>query len=372
MIRLAAFLVWFAGAAVAQADVTLTGAGITAPSDDSATLTLQMDAITPYRVFTLDAPRRLVLDVAGLDAAELDNDALARAEAVDAVRAGPFRPGWTRIIFDLHGPLAIDTAGMVRADGAAVLTITLARVSDADFAARAGAPPDPGWEAATGFDPAEAQRLAESLDYIVLLDPAHGGIDPGAAAGGVKEADLTLIMATELAVHLNRLAGVRAVLARQGDDFVSRDGRLTLAHEVGADLVLSLHATADDVAGIRVATFGTVDALDLGNGADVVVAGEAPTAVDAVLGDLARAETGPEATRIAEALVAGLARAGVPLPQEPRVTADLPILHVPAFPAVAIVLGGLDHAETRAFLVSEQGRNMISRTIAETVNLLAR
>ena len=371
MIRLAFLLVLAAGAALAQGAVNVVGA-VAEDNRNGATLSLTLTGITPYRVFTLDDPRRLVLDVEGLALEGFAPEDLADAEAVTGVRAGPFRPGWARMIFDLSGPFDLATAGMVRGGDGAVLTLTLTEVSAEAFAANAGAPPDPDWEAATGFDPAEARRLADSSDFVIVLDPAHGGIDAGVTAGGIRESDLALIVAQELAVRLNGFDGIKAVLARRGDDFVPTAARLQLVRDVGAGLLVTFHADADGPRGLRVATFEDGATLLSSHTDAEVETANAVDAVTAVLDDLARAGTGPASDRIADAMVAGLGRSGAPLPREPRVTADDAMLGLADVPAVAILLGNLADPEDRAFLASPAGRDVIALAIADIVVLLAR
>lgn len=76
---------------------------------------------------------------------------------------------------------------------------------------------------------------------VVLLDPGHGGYDPGAVAHGLKEKDLNLKLALEVA---ERLEGVKVLLTRERDIFVSLADRVALSRRVEPDLFLSLHANA--------------------------------------------------------------------------------------------------------------------------------
>ena len=371
MIRLAVFLIWCASGAVAQGTFGLTAAEVRETRDGIA-LTLTLDGITPYRVFTLDAPRRLVLDVEGLATDSAAIEGLAGAETITLVRAGPFRPGWTRLIFDLAAPMNIATAGMIREGEGARLTINLDTVTAEDFAQAAGAPADPGWDVAAAYDPADARRLADSTDFVVVLDAAHGGIETGDEVEGISEADLALIMAEELRVRLNAIDGVTAILTRDGDVFVPDLDRFELARSVGADLVISFHADDTHRPGLRVASFAPgADGLD-DHDYELPLVDPLADQVQQVLGDLGRAETLPAADRIADALASDFGRSGIPVQGDARFGADLPILSEPGFPAVVVVLGGLGHAPTRAYLASPEGRNAVAETIAETIRLLAR
>ena len=346
---------------------------------------LGFDRITPYRVFTLDDPRRLVVDVEGASFAALDADDMLSGERAAAVRFGPLRPGWSRMVIDLAEPLVIAEAGMVAADEGADLTIVLQRTSPESFAASAGAPPDPGWDVVTGFDPKVAAELAQSEEFVVVIDPGHGGIDPGANRGGIKEADLMLILAAELAIMLNAEKGLQAVMTRETDVFVPLTARMSFARQVGADFFVSLHADALDQNEVRGASVYTLSADggtqaaqrsverhergDLLAGVDLNATEDR---VAAALMDLARAQTGPEGRRIADALVASLEARGVLLNTRPRREAQFSVLAAPDIPSVLVEAGFLSNAQDRAVLATPEGRARIARAIRDTVVLLAR
>jgi len=384
MIRWALLLLFAANMAVAQVTVDPER---TAVRDGWWTLEVEMgfDQITPYRVFTLDAPRRLVLDVEGASFAELSPDAILSGDRATDLRLGPLRPGWSRMVVDLAEPLAIAQAGMVTVPQGADLKIVLERSTPESFAGDAGAPPDPGWEVVTGFDPKVAAELAKSEDFVVVIDPGHGGIDPGANQGGIKEADLMLLMAAELAVLLNAEEGVQAVLTRETDVFVPLTARLTFARQVGADLFLSLHADALEEDEARGASVYTLSADGGGEAAQRIVErherGDLLSGVDlsaaedrvaTALMDLARAETGPAGQRVADALVASMQAEGVRLNSRPRREGQFAVLTAADFPSILIEAGFLSNAEDRAVLASPAGRARLSRAIRDTVVLLSR
>ncbi|PJI91543.1 N-acetylmuramoyl-L-alanine amidase [Yoonia maricola] len=384
MIRWLMALLFAANVAVADGGVDPARSSV---SDGWWTLevTLGLDHITPYRVFTLDEPRRLVIDIEGVSFAGLDADAIRSGDRAEAVRFGPLRPGWSRMVIDLAEPLVIAEAGMAAVDNGADLSIVLDRATPEDFAANAGAPPDPGWDVVTGFDPKVAQDLADSADFVVVIDPGHGGIDPGAARGGIREADLMLLMGMELAVMLNAQEGVQAVLTREQDIFVPLSARMTLARQVGADLLISLHADALEEDAARGASVYTLSANggsaaaqrsverhergDLLAGVDLDVAEDR---VATALMDLARAETGPEARRIADALVASMQAQGVLMNTNPRREGQFAVLTAADFPSILIEAGFLSNASDRAVLATPEGRARIARAIRDTVVLLAR
>lgn len=384
MIRWLCALFLIANVAVAQVAVDPDR---TAVKDGWWTLevSLGLDQVSPYRAFTLDEPRRLVVDFAGVSFEGLTPETILSGDRATAVRFGPLRPGWSRMVVDLAEPLVVSEAGMVSSAEGADLQIVLERASAEEFAARAGAPPDPGWEVVTGFDPQVAAQLAQSEDFVVVIDPGHGGIDPGANQGGIKEADLMLLMGLELAAALNALDGVQAVLTRDADIFVPLSARLTIARQVGADLFLSLHADALEEDAARGASVYTLSAdggaaagqriVERHERGDLLAGVDLSAAEDRVataLMDLARAETGPAGRRFADALVASMRAEGVQLNVRPRREGQFAVLAAADFPGVLIEAGFLSNADDRAVLASVEGRTRITQAIGDTVALLAR
>ena len=115
--------------------------------------------------------------------------------------------------------------------------------------ARATAPPAPPASAGRnlGGGLSMARQLGLSVSRIVI-DPGHGGHDPGARGKGVSEAELVLDIALRLEQLLERQRGVEVILTRRSDDFVSLEERTAIANRETADLFLSIHANASPVA----------------------------------------------------------------------------------------------------------------------------
>ena len=341
---------------------------------------LGFSAVTPYRAFTLDAPRRLVLDFQDVDWKGIDPALLRSGDRALSVRVGPFRPGWSRMVIDLAEPLVVAEAGMRATDDGADLTIMLERAGAAEFAARAGAPPDPGWQAMADVDPAPKVTGPEKSDFVVVLDPGHGGIDPGAERNGLNEAELMLVFANEIATYLDGAPGVQVVLTRDAPVFVPLFSRMRIARDAGADLFISLHADAlaEDVArGASVYTLAETghdqaarqmverhERGDLLAGVDLQDQGDR---VAAALMDMARADTGPLGLRFADLLVGAMRDEGVYLISRPRRVGRFAVLSAADFPSVLVEAGFLSNAQDRAILASPEGRGRIAQAIATAV-----
>ena len=106
---------------------------------------------------------------------------------------------------------------------------------------------------------AEVKRKAGPKVYTVMLDPGHGGIDPGAiGASGTLEKDVALATAREVARELEATRRYRVRLTRQDDEFVPLLDRVARARAAAGDLFLSIHADALPDAGTRGASVYTL------------------------------------------------------------------------------------------------------------------
>ncbi len=320
-----------------------------------STLRLEMSRGVPFRVFTLDAPARLVLDFRGLTwEGVAPQDILGDVTGFDGVRFGAIQPGWSRLVADMTRPMLPDQVEMAvdPQTGRAVLQLELTSVEAADFARQSGAPQDASWP--------EMQRLNQGAPpvsddrFVVVIDPGHGGIDPGAEREGLSEKVLMLDVALGLRDILDGVDDVDVVLTRESDIFVSLQSRVALAHRVGADLFVSLHADALSQGGARGATIYTLsqEASDTAsahlaarhNRADILAGADlsgSDDEVTRVLLDLARRETEPRSRSLAQAFARSMAAAGGPMNSRPLREAGFSVLKSADIPSVLIEIGFL-------------------------------
>ncbi len=331
-------------------------------------LTLPLSQAVPYRVFQLTEPFRLVVDFREVDWSLGNTADLDQSEHVIDLRAGALNDGWSRLVLQLDGPWALKAASMTESDaGASVLAMALQVVSDDEFIALAGAPDDaailpPGTQLAP-----KTARATRDLPLIVL-DPGHGGIDPGAEFGGEVEARLMLKFALELKELLVRSGDFQVVLTRDADYFVPLEARIAIAHAVEADLFLSLHADALAEGRATGATIYTLadEASDFASeklaerhDRDELLSGIDLTAHDdeiaLALMSLARVETAHSSGILADALVAGL-DGRVELYKHPHLHAGFSVLKSPDIPSALVELGFLSQADDRRNLTDPDWR----------------
>lgn len=365
--------------ALARLDVAQSGA------DDRfrrVEVDLLLSQPVPYRVFTLDDPMRLVMDFRELDFRGVEDAAFTRSDLISDARFGALRPGWSRMILDLADPVSIEGAGMAvdAVDGTAAITVVMRPTSREDFAAAAGAPDDPDWAFLRAADPVGAPPVADNGPLVIVIDPGHGGIDPGAQHGGVLEADVMLALALELAAALGRIEGVQPAVTRADDTFVPLQERLTLARGSGADLFISLHADAlagEQATGASVYTLTAEaagaaslrmaerhDSSDILAGVDLSGQGDE---VATVLQDLVRVETAAAGERFADELVQAMRDTGAVLNSRPRRQAALAVLNAADFPSVLLEVGFLSNDADRARLTTPQGRAPIVAAVTLAV-----
>ncbi len=336
---------------------------------------LHLSQAVPYRVFTLDDPMRLVVDFREVNWGGISPAALLEGQNnASGVRFGLYRPGWSRMVVDLKGPMAVQTAGMITdpSEGEATVQLRLIPSAEVAFSAASGAPASAMWgEPRIADVPVPMVRRTGEGPLVVVLDPGHGGIDPGAETGGESEAQLMLTFARELKEVLTRAGGFTVVMTRSEDIFVPLETRVSIARAAGADVFISLHADALSVGHAAGATVYTLSetasdeasaklaerhersdllaGVDL-SGQDDVIAG--------VLMDLARLETAPRADKLADQLVIGIRDAVGKMHKRPRQEAGFSVLKAPDIPSVLIELGFLSSADDLENLSSPVWRSL--------------
>ncbi len=157
-----AWLLVLAGATVAQDGVRLLVADSrVADRWRGLEIELALTGEAPWRVFTLEDPRRLVVDLRGVGWQGGPPEALLDGDNALGVRFGPVRGGWSRLVVELGRPLEVEEAGLTVGDAGARLRLVLVATSEEAFAAAAGAPPDEGPQHPEAASPSRASAWSE-------------------------------------------------------------------------------------------------------------------------------------------------------------------------------------------------------------------
>ena len=206
----------------------LRGIGLSSAAD-SAQLTLDLTGAAAQRVFTLDQPDRIVIDLP--HTARMHGlHAPPPAGVVTSIRFGSQPAGTLRIVIELRRALPVHSHwGTASEKGELTVTIGEPMVAVAPAGPKTVRP---------AHAPVDGER-----DVIVAVDAGHGGVDPGAIGrGGTREKDVTLAIARALAQRIDAEPGMHAVLTRNRDEFVELWDRIARARAAHADLFVSVHA----------------------------------------------------------------------------------------------------------------------------------
>jgi N-acetylmuramoyl-L-alanine amidase len=255
------------------------------PAREYTRVTIESDAPLQTQVQFIDQPPRLAVDIQGLvlDGALRDLVGQVRADDpfISGVRAGQYAPNVVRLVFDLRQAvkpqwinlppveavyqhrLLLDLFPAVASDPLEALIGELRQAPPPRPTVPAPAPgtdeiaeiwrrhqsrPMPSPEPRPEDRPPQMERFA-----VIAIDAGHGGEDPGAIGpAGTREKDVVLTLAMKLRDRINQTQvrqrhgqwQLRAFLTREGDYFVPLHVRVQKAHQVRAELFLSIHADA--------------------------------------------------------------------------------------------------------------------------------
>ena len=369
------------------------------------TLVLDMTASSEYRLFTLQDPYRVVVD---LVSARLTRQALplpAGTGSVRQLRAANRPDGSLRVVLDMAtvaNPAAVlrgasllvelDSLAATTAPAVAETAAVVAVVPEIAPAATAAqppaaapappaAPPTPAEASppAAPATPAAAtpQPARTGRDIVVAIDAGHGGKDPGAhGPRGVLEKDITLRLARRLAEVVNAEPGMRAVLTRDQDEFIPLRGRMERARKASADLFISVHADAvrdRDVQGSSVYVLNEKGATDEAarrlaareNAADLIggvsLRTKDPT-LASVLMDLSQNASLSSSIEVADEILRQMARVGTV--RKPQVMqAPFMVLKSPDVPSVLSETAYISNPEEEKRLDNNEYRARLATAI---------
>jgi len=334
-----------------------------AQKSGGARVVVTLDRQAMARPFMLANPDRFVVDVPA---------SRARFQAgptgggpVRAVRFGQRPDGSTRIVFDLDGAVT-----MAPVSAGPKQLAYLLEPADARASGVALPPVTPATPIST--------VATTSGRRVIVIDPGHGGHDPGApGAAGSREKAVVLAAALVLRDELESRGGYHVVLTRDGDVFLPLNERVKIARDNRADLFLSLHADSNpnpEARGASVYTLserggararGVMDAQDWD-----VDTGEAPHSaqVQRILVDLAQRETTNRSADFAQTLIGQLGGAA-PLLRNTHRNAGFFVLLAPDVPAVLVEMGFMTNAQDETRLTDPRARRRMMGALADAIDV---
>ncbi len=217
---------------------------------------------------------------------------------------------------------------------------------------------------------------------LIVLDPGHGGQDPGAiGVGGIYEKDITLATAKEVKRQLEATGRYRVRLTRDSDVFIRLRDRVAIGREAGADLFISLHADSISSGDVRGMSIYTLSDKASDREAEMLAAKE--NRADALVGldlsgenrlvaniliDLAQRDAMNHSKRFATLALQNLGREVPLIPNRPHRQAGFAVLTAPDVPSALIEMGYLSNRQDIRLLTSTGHRERLGKGLARTID----
>ena len=388
----------FLSSAYAQTTSPLTAKSLRLGAIEEHTrVVVEFTEAVDYKLFTLSSPYRAVID---LPETKWDiPDTLQDKGLVSGVRFGSFKPGQGRIVVDLRGPvnvhkhfllpptvaiknhrLVIDfepaTIATFRQMKPAVSQTQTASIFAPDF--QPTPTPQPQFSAPTGeFTPKPRPRKTRK---IIVIDPGHGGVDPGALGTRTREKDIVLAFSKELVRQLKATRRYDVYLTRSSDIYIPLRQRVQIARNRNADLFISIHADAikkKNIRGLSVYTLSEKasdrEAAALAkkeNQSDIIAGvdfGDQLPEVTNILIDLAQRDTKNASVKFAESLISS-ARGKTLLLDRTHRFAGFRVLKAPDVPSVLVELGFITNRTDEKQLSSSKWRRRVTTGMVEAID----
>ena len=368
-------LVYTAEVAIAAPQVSGARIGVY-PS--KTRVVLDVSSRVSFRTFTLPAPYRVVLELPEVTWAP-DLRSPPNGGLVTGMRFGLFKPGLSRVVLDFAVPVRIAKIFTIPPTARGQthrVVLDIARTTKNAFMQtylKSGKRPRRSAKDRQSL-PTPAVQPKRDEKTIIMIDPGHGGVDPGAISrSGVWEKHIVLAFSKELRRQLLATGKFDVRLTRHRDVFIRLRQRIAKARAAGADLFLSIHADSIHNRRVRGTSVYTLSkrasdkeaaALARKENKSDLIAGvdlkQQSSDVVNILIDLAQRETMNESAVFAKQLVLELAKVRKMLRNTHRF-AGFAVLKAPDVPSVLIELGYLSNrTDEKLLLDPKQHRRMAS------------
>jgi N-acetylmuramoyl-L-alanine amidase len=339
-------------------------------------------------VFSLDDPYRVIIDLPDVSFQMPAGLGKNPKGLVTGYRYGLFAPGKSRIVIDVGGPFLVDKSFVLdaREGQPARLVVDLVPTSRATFLAKqkqakAGPVDKAAKENAAASPPTVDPIATASSKPVVVLDPGHGGVDPGtSAADGTMEKNVVLAFAKLLRKQLEATGKFTVLMTRDDDTFIPLQGRTAFARKNKASLFLSIHADSFPTEAARGATVFTLsdrasdaesqDTATKENLSDAVAGYEASDqpddAVADILLDLAQRETQNRSIVFASSITSNF-EGHIRLHSKAPKSASFVVLKSPDVPSVLLELGYLSDRDDEKLLLSNAWRVRTAAAVTRAI-----
>lgn len=335
-----------------------------------------------FRAFVLSDPYRVIVDLPEVKFLMPSGSGAQGKGLVSAFRYGQFAPGKSRIVIDTVQPVLIDKAFVRPAENGqpARLVVDLVRASREEFDRQRQSQTVMQQSAQNSHKNAASGKASHDIPGqrskpVIVLDPGHGGVDPGAISiNGNYEKNIVFAFCQVLKAKLEASGRYHVIMTRDEDVFVSLADRMERARKEQADLLLSVHADAlrhtgnyAEIRGASIYTLSEEASDDLAkevaaneNKADVLAGAELEGETDddlaSILIDLMHRETKNHSITYAKQLLSNL-KGKVVLTQNPHRFANFRVLKAQDVPSVLLELGYLSQKQDEKAMMSDEWRS---------------
>ena len=222
---------------------------------------------------------------------------------------------------------------------------------------------------------APPRSLPVSLKKVVVIDPGHGGHDPGASGAQGFEKDVNLAAALALKARLERSPRYRVVLTREDDTYVPLETRVRVAQRAGADLFISLHSDSGPDAGVRGASVYTLSDKASNRAVRFVKQDDwfmkasltGDRGVQDILFDLTQWATKNRSAAFAQTLVTRI-DGKAPLLRRSHRDAGFMVLLAPDVPAVLLEMGFVSNPDDEGLLRDPSRRKRLMYAVGDSID----
>ena len=337
-------------------------------------INLQISQGVPYKIWMERDPLSLIIDFNLLNFNGIDLEKINQSKNIKSIEIKELGTEWSRLSFHLADYWAIENTEMSISpqDNSASLSIFLKSISEGIFSLTDKPNKD--------FSSNKISAI-ENNDFVVVLDPGHGGRDPGAEAGGYRESSLMLELAEAVKESLIRNTDFKVVLTRTEDKFLSLEDRITIATQSDANLFISLHADAvieGEASGTTVyllsdkATDKMSAQLASRHDRSEILRGVDLSGLDSqvasVLLDMARQETKPRSEAVASFILKVFKEKITELSSQPLRYAAFSVLKSPDIPSILIEAGFMSTSSDLQNLTTKKWRREFADSLAEAIS----
>ena len=365
---------------------------------------IELSGTADFRAFVMTGPNRVIIDMPSFDwkVGQIQKPA---SLAIKDVRFGDLGGGLSRIVIETGDAVIIQAAFMLPRQGKDVpdrlvldfkkttqqmMTEALSQVhgplqgtAPLSSASSTVTAPSKGKQPVaqrlTPPQPAATSKAGQKP--LIILDPGHGGQDPGAhGANGAYEKNITLAVGLELKKQLEE-SGYRVKMTRSTDVFIPLRGRVQFARKNEGDLFISLHADSirdNTVTGASVYTLSetasdaeTAKLVDRENKSDLIagidLSGQEEDVANILL-DLATRDTMNQSKFLANTVVKSFAGRSLSILERPHRSAGFAVLKAPDIPSILVEMGYLTNRSEVARLSSPEHRRKIAAALKASVD----